>query len=83
LRFGCLPEQGLKASHRLGSKSGAVLLFLRLISGGTGKSNKSSTLSCFLFFSAIHFPLLRGVFSVLFRQAFAKPASFIKPMTNG
>jgi hypothetical protein len=40
-------------------------------------------LSCFLFFSAIHFPLLRGVFSVLFRQAFAKPASFIKPMTNG
>jgi hypothetical protein len=34
LRFGGLPEQGLKASHRLGSKSGAVLLFLRLISGG-------------------------------------------------
>jgi uncharacterized protein YfaT (DUF1175 family) len=33
LRFGWLPEQGLKASHRLGSKSGAVLLFLRLISG--------------------------------------------------
>jgi hypothetical protein len=36
-----------------------------------------------LFFSAIHFLLLRGVFSVLFRQAFAKPASFITPMTNG
>ena len=37
----------------------------------------------FFVLSAIHFPLLRGVFSVLFRQAFAKPASFIKPMTNG
>jgi hypothetical protein len=58
-------------------------VFLRPFLAGTGKSNKSSTLSCFLFFSAIHFPLLRGVFSVLFRQAFAKPASFIKPMTNG
>jgi hypothetical protein len=76
--------QGPKASHRLGKKFGAVLLFSRLISGGKRQVKQAaSTLSCFLFFSAIHFLLLRGVFSVLFRQAFAKPASFITPMTNG
>jgi diguanylate cyclase (GGDEF)-like protein len=35
-----------------------------------------------LFFSVIHFRFLRVVFSVLFRQALAKPAFFITLMTN-
>src|SRR5262249_50108693 len=37
----------------------------------------------FLFFSAIHFLFFRAVFSALSAKAFAKPASFITPMTNG
>ena len=82
--FASLPrKQGPKASHRLGSKSGAVLLFFAPL--WRGKASQTSRRLCRVFcsFPRIHFLLLRGVFSVLFGQAFAKPASFITPVTNG
>jgi hypothetical protein len=72
LRFGCLPEQGLKASRRLGSKSGAVLLFLRLISGGDRQVKQVVDFVVF-------FVLFRDSFSFVARCIFSSfPPSFCK-----
>ena len=69
---GCLPEQGLKASHRLGSKSGAVLLFLRLISGGDRQVKQVVDFVVF-------FVLFRNLFSFVARCIFSSfPPSFCK-----